>query len=111
MQPKSAKIMGMTPVKDTPNPTPQMREYMVRVTRRPLDPVKREQMRANGTLPEDYRSRSVDAHDFVTVNAADDARAAALALYETTLKFAGEDAEFHEVLPHGRGLRPLDKEA
>lgn len=48
-------------------------DYRIRVTRVPLQPVEREQMRAAGTLYEDYRSRELPVHDYVSVQAPADA--------------------------------------
>jgi hypothetical protein len=57
----------------------QERVYMLRVVRVPLDPVTREKMRHDGTLPDDHMTRAVEAHDFTQVTARNDADAAAQA--------------------------------
>lgn len=85
------------------------RPYLIRVTRVPLDPVRREEMRHAGALAEDYRSRSVTVTDFVKVHAHDDAEAIDKARQTTKLVFKGEEARYDESLPSG-GYRPLTKE-
>lgn len=77
------------------------REYLIRVTRIPLDPVVRERMREDGILPEDYRSRAVEEHDFVNVSAPNDEAAMEAAGGATTLVFKGEMPVFHEVMGDG----------
>lgn len=81
--------------------TSTTREYLVRVTRHPLEPVTREQMRVAGTLPEDYRSRSIEATDFVKVQADSDEQAREYAKDATSLVIKGESVEFHEVTGDG----------
>lgn len=82
------------------------RKMMVRVTRHPLTNREIEKHRAEGILPEDWRSRSVEAHDFVEVVAGNDLDARAKALARTSLAFKGEQAQCHEVLASG-ALREL----
>lgn len=70
-----------------------MTQYTLRVTRIPLTPSEREEMRAAGTLPEDQRFRQLEAEDVVRVEyegPLDDAALVALGLMETVLKFGGE---------------------
>jgi uncharacterized protein YciW len=79
------------------------REYRLRVTRLPLDPVTRERMRENGTLPEDYRLREIAADRYARVTASSDAEARDKALayvQEAGLTFMGETAKVEEVLPN-----------
>lgn len=83
------------------------RDYLIRVTRIPLDPVARERMRHDDALPEDYRSRAIEEHDFVNVSAQDDASAARAAREVTSLVFKGEKAVIQEVMGDGT-FRLLD---
>jgi hypothetical protein len=68
----------------------QERAYTLRVVRVPLDPVTREKMRHNGTLPDDYLARALEAHDFIEVMAATDGEARLKAFAATRLVAKGE---------------------
>lgn len=78
------------------------RQYLVKVTRVPLDKERRKVLRACGRLPADWRDRSATATDFVYVGAVSDAEAAVLALAETSLFVSGGEILLaEEALPSG----------
>lgn len=92
-------------------PEAQAREYLVRITRLPLDAERRELLQAVGRLPADWKSRSVTECDFVYVDAASDEDAALRALHVTRLKVDGgeiiEAAEMDPSAGRARALPPL----
>lgn len=85
---------------------PKSREMLVRVTRHPLTTDEIADLTARDSLPPDYQSRSVEATDFVKVNARDDAEAAMEAMKATSLVFGHERVTLDEVEPENE-YRPL----
>lgn len=84
------------------------REYLIRVTRHPLDKGQILALALNGELPDDHLDRSVEATDFVTVTAGTDAEAARLARDATALTIKGERTTVEEVL-RGDKFRDLEE--
>jgi pyruvate-formate lyase-activating enzyme len=83
------------------------REYMIRVTRHPLDKGQILALATRGELPPDHADRSVEATDFVKVTADSDAKAAALARRTTSLTVKGERTTVEEVM-RGEVYRDLE---
>jgi hypothetical protein len=84
----------------------------VRITRIPLSPNEREELRMAGRLPEDYTTRQLEVNEYLDLadgaDEMDDDQLRRLALRRTQLVFKGERALVEEVDPETGAHRPLN---